>query len=141
MVYQVLGSLGLQMHPDKTLMGRIEKGFSFLGYQLSPTGLSVAQPTLDKLVARALWLDERERGEGEAASPLAAYVQRWMRWVQTGIDSPVKINGLKLVVAAGLVEPAYFLNLCRPLGDVASTLASLALSLPVQRKSIRKSTP
>lgn len=62
MVHQILTSLGLQMHPDKTFMGRIEKGFSFLGYQFSPAGLSVALPTLDKFVARALWLYERERG-------------------------------------------------------------------------------
>ncbi len=28
----VLGALGLEKHPDKTFIGRIEKGFYFLGY-------------------------------------------------------------------------------------------------------------
>jgi len=29
-------------HPDKTFIGRVERGFEFLGYQLTPQGLSVA---------------------------------------------------------------------------------------------------
>ena len=35
-VHQVLASLGLQKHPDKTFIGRIEKGFSFLSLSLQP---------------------------------------------------------------------------------------------------------
>ncbi len=32
----VLGALGLEKHPDKTFIGRIEKGFDFLGYHFGP---------------------------------------------------------------------------------------------------------
>ena len=45
-VNQVLGSLGLEKHPDKTFIGRIEKGFDFLGYHFGPDGLSVAKRTV-----------------------------------------------------------------------------------------------
>jgi hypothetical protein len=30
-VNQMLGALGLEKHPDKTFIGRIERGFDFLG--------------------------------------------------------------------------------------------------------------
>jgi RNA-directed DNA polymerase len=35
-------ALKLEKHPDKSYVGRIEKGFDFLGYHFSPWGLSVA---------------------------------------------------------------------------------------------------
>lgn len=40
-VNQVLASLGLQKHPDKTFIGRIEKGFDWLGYHIRPSCLTV----------------------------------------------------------------------------------------------------
>ena len=45
-VNQVLGSLNLEKHPDKTFIGRIEKGFDFLGYHFGPEGLSVTKNTV-----------------------------------------------------------------------------------------------
>ncbi len=42
-VNHVLNSLNLEKHPDKTFIGRIEKGFDFLGYHFSPDGLCVAK--------------------------------------------------------------------------------------------------
>ncbi len=38
-VNQALGALKLDQAPDKTFIGRIEKGFDFLGYHFSPEGL------------------------------------------------------------------------------------------------------
>ena len=35
-VNELLGSLLLEKHPDKTFVGRIEKGFDYLGYQFQP---------------------------------------------------------------------------------------------------------
>ncbi len=43
----MLGSLGLEKHPDKTFIGRIERGFDFLGYHFGPDGLSVAKKTAE----------------------------------------------------------------------------------------------
>ncbi len=36
---QVLGSLRLEKHPEKTFIGKIENGFDFLGYHFSRKGL------------------------------------------------------------------------------------------------------
>jgi RNA-directed DNA polymerase len=46
--------LKLEKHPDKTSMGRTDKGFDFLGYHFSPQGVSPAQKTIDNFVAKAL---------------------------------------------------------------------------------------
>jgi hypothetical protein len=48
---------------DKTFIGRIEKGFDFLGYHFSPEGLSVAEKTIEKFLARAVRRYEQERDE------------------------------------------------------------------------------
>jgi hypothetical protein len=32
-VNQTLAALGLEKHPEKTFVGRVEKGFDFLGYR------------------------------------------------------------------------------------------------------------
>ncbi len=63
-------------HPDKTFIGRIEKGFDFLGYHFGPDGLSVAKKTVENFVARAIRLYEQEPGEALASARLGSYVQR-----------------------------------------------------------------
>jgi RNA-directed DNA polymerase len=49
---QTFSELRLEKHPDKTFIGRIENGFDFLGYHFSPEGLSVAEKTIEKFLAR-----------------------------------------------------------------------------------------
>jgi hypothetical protein len=41
-VNQVLSSLCLLKHPDKTFVGKTERGFDFLGYHFGPEGFTVA---------------------------------------------------------------------------------------------------
>ena len=60
---QALSSLGMENHPGKTCIGRVEKGFDFLGYHLTPQGLSVAPATLARFIDRAYRLYEQERGK------------------------------------------------------------------------------
>lgn len=69
LVHQVFDALGLRMHPDKTYIGCMAKGFDFLGYAIHPGGLSVARQTLERFVARVRQFYERERG----ASSLGDY--------------------------------------------------------------------
>jgi len=45
-VNQTLNELKVEKHPDKTFIGRIAKGFDFLGYSFEPKGLSIAPKTL-----------------------------------------------------------------------------------------------
>ena len=81
----MLGSLGLEKHPDKTFIGRIETGFDFLGYRFGPDGLSVAKKTVENFVARAIRLYEQEPGEACASSRFGLYVRRWVRWAGSAL--------------------------------------------------------
>ena len=73
-------------HPDKTFIGRIEKGFDFLGYHFSREGLMVAKAALEKFVERATRLYERERERPGGPSALWEYVRRWNGWARGGLD-------------------------------------------------------
>jgi RNA-directed DNA polymerase len=66
-------------HPDKTSMGRIEKGFDFLGYHFSHGGLSLAQKTFDNFVEKALRLYEQEPPH-RRMKQLGVYYHRWRGW-------------------------------------------------------------
>ncbi len=58
-VHQVLASLQRAKHPDKTFIGRIERGFDFLGYHFWPGKLGVARKTIEHFVARIHQLYEQ----------------------------------------------------------------------------------
>ena len=51
-VNQTLNELKVEKHPDKTFIGRIAKGFDFLGYSFEPKGLSIAPKTLANFLER-----------------------------------------------------------------------------------------
>ena len=85
-VNQVLGSLNLEKHPDKTFIGRIERGFDFLGYHFRPGRLSVTEKSIENFVARAIRLYEQEPGEPSGSSRFGVYVRRWVGWVQAGLQ-------------------------------------------------------
>ncbi len=71
--------------PDKTFIGRIERGFDFLGCHFGPEGITVAAKTIEQFVARATRLYEQEPGEAFASARFGRYVQRWVRWARTGL--------------------------------------------------------
>lgn len=67
-----IGSVALEKAPNKTFIGRIEKGFDFLGYHVSPEGLTATQHTVERFVARATRLGD--------------YVSRWVKWVRGNLS-------------------------------------------------------
>jgi len=76
LVYNVLNALGMQTHPDKTFIGKGNKGFDFLGFAICPTGLTVSDATLsrrDKKIAR---LNE----QGASKRRIGLYLARWLGW-------------------------------------------------------------
>ncbi len=83
-VNQTLGTLSLEKHPDKTFIGRIERGFDFLGYHFSLAGLTVAKQTITNFIEKASRLYEQERGTVASVSPLEVYVGQWVRWAMSG---------------------------------------------------------
>jgi RNA-directed DNA polymerase len=48
----IFNKLKVTQHPDKTFIGKLSKGFDFLGYHFSPKGLSLANITIKKHVER-----------------------------------------------------------------------------------------
>ena len=80
-VNQVMAKLRVQQHPDKTSIGRIQRGFDFLGYRFSTTGLTVARQTVERCAARISRLYE----QGAAVSCIGDYVRRWRSWVKAGL--------------------------------------------------------
>jgi len=61
MVNQRLAALGLEKHPDKTFIGRIERGFDFLGYRFRLAGLTLAKQTIANLIEKASRLYEQKK--------------------------------------------------------------------------------
>lgn len=87
-VNQALDGLGLDKHPDKTFIGRVVRGFDFLGYHFSPEGLTVAKPTIRKFIEKASRLYEQKRRAPDRDTALEMYVARWRGWAKGGLVSP-----------------------------------------------------
>jgi len=75
--------LKLAKHPDKTAMGRMERGFDFLGYHFQPPGISLATQTLAKCASKALRLYEQEPPHFRVRR-LGEYLRRWHLWALSG---------------------------------------------------------
>ena len=94
---QILDTLKVEKHPDKTFIGKIEKGFDFLGYYFSREPLKVAEKTVEKHALRIIQLYEQLRikkaTSNEMASTLGLYVTRWQRWAVAGLQG-ITIEGL-----------------------------------------------
>jgi hypothetical protein len=81
-VNETLAELRVEQHPDKTFIGRIEKGFDFLGYEITSPGIEgIAQRTLDSFAKRVTRLYE----QGADPSRIGQYVQRWRKWLTSGL--------------------------------------------------------
>jgi RNA-directed DNA polymerase len=81
---QTFGELKVSQHPDKTFIGRIERGFDFLGYSFCRGPLRLAQRTLQNHATRLHRLYEQQKTEPEGAVRLNEYVTRWGALVPSG---------------------------------------------------------
>jgi RNA-directed DNA polymerase len=82
-VNQTLDELRVMQHPEKTFIGRISRGFDFLGYRISPGSLTIANKTSLNFVKRICRLYE----QGASATRIVEYVRRWCRWVLAGVST------------------------------------------------------
>ena len=69
---------------------RFKHGFSFLGYESSPSDLSLSQRSFDRMCARFCGLYE----QGASFSRLTNYVRLWIKWARSGVS--LDIEKLKL---------------------------------------------
>jgi len=78
----ILAELKVRQHPDKTFIGRISRGFDFLGYVFCSTGLqNIARKTVDKFAERVIRLYE----QGADEVRIGEYVRRWRQWARSGL--------------------------------------------------------
>jgi hypothetical protein len=96
---QTLSEHQLEKHPDKTFIGRIAKGFDFLGYQFSPAGLTVATKTIEHFVVRWHRLYEQKKTHPHRDAFLDDYVRRWWRWVYAALQDLLAPNFLFALMA------------------------------------------
>jgi hypothetical protein len=80
----------MEQHPDKTFVGRISRGFDFLGYRISPAGLiGLARQSVQQTVERINRLYEQGVGRGCSTRVteirIGQYVRRWWAWVRGGM--------------------------------------------------------
>jgi len=76
---RALNNLELEQHPDKTFIGRVERGFDFLGVHFNRQGCRVSAPALTSFTARSTRLYER----GASTRRIGGYVRRWIEWYKT----------------------------------------------------------
>ena len=78
-VNETLAELNVEQHPDKTFIGRVERGFDFLGSVMKPAGLEMAPRAIEHCVERVSRLDE----QGADLIRIGAYLKRWYSWAKS----------------------------------------------------------
>ena len=93
----ILAKLKLEKAEDKTQVGKIERGFDFLGYHFSLEGLSVATVSIlrfgERVAVRLYEVRQSvanpyygRRRNNKTPDSVSQYVQRWLKWVKSGLD-------------------------------------------------------
>ncbi|MFT5319701.1 MAG: RNA-directed DNA polymerase [Chlamydiales bacterium] len=95
-MYKAIEPLKFKIHPKKTLIGLIEKGFSFLGYYFSTELFCLAQETTDRACNKLQKLYEQH----VKSTSVTEYITRFNRWVWSGLAD----TGL---VYTALTKPFY----------------------------------
>jgi RNA-directed DNA polymerase len=85
-VNETLRELRVEQHPDKTFVGWITRGFTFLGYWITEKGVTgVAPSTWEAFHGRVARLYEQNAPLEEIRRGVELYVRRWKRWVLSGV--------------------------------------------------------
>jgi hypothetical protein len=90
-VHKIVVNLRLWLVPDKTYIGSIKKGFSFLGYKILGETLRISTTSLQRLRANINRLYEQQANN----SRLGRYLEKWLRWAKGGVNnliSPINSN-------------------------------------------------
>ena len=94
--------LRLAKHPDKTAIGRVERGFDFLGYHFKPPGISLAKQTLANCASKALRLYEQEPPHTRVRR-LGVYFRRGHCWaVSSGLAGAMADAGGGAIISSSV---------------------------------------
>jgi hypothetical protein len=81
LTHKIMNDLKLALHPDKTFIGRVRKGFDFLGYHFTQKGLWLSLLTIQRFQAKLTRLYE----QGADQICIEVYRKYWRCWVRSGI--------------------------------------------------------
>lgn len=82
LTHQILSKLKLKMHPDKTYLGAMKKGFNFLGVHFG------AQPEISKTSLEKHHVKIAQRyAQGASEASIGKYVARWTSWCRSMLHS------------------------------------------------------
>jgi hypothetical protein len=85
-VNETLRELRVEQHPVKTFIGRIERGFTFLGYWITNKGVTgVAPSAWEGFRECVVRLYEQDAPPEEIRRRIGQYVRRWKQWVFSGV--------------------------------------------------------
>jgi len=90
----IISDLGLKQHPDKTSIGKIEKGFDFLGLQFESGTVLPCKKALKRLRDKLNRLYEQEPDTSKRNIRLGQYIRRWFGWFKgvTGAKLDALLN-------------------------------------------------
>jgi RNA-directed DNA polymerase len=81
-MHAIVHRLKMRLALNKTFIGRISKGFDFLGYRFGSLGvIGLAQQTIDNHKQKLLRLDEQNASDQRVEK----YVRNWLRWARSGL--------------------------------------------------------
>ena len=104
---QTFKQLKIKQHPDKTFIGKIARGFDFLGYHFSREPLTLATKTIKNYLERLYRLYEQQQKQHatskEIACVLGHYLQRWWSWCNAGLVE-IKLDAFSYEIHRNLVN-------------------------------------
>jgi len=100
---QQLAQLKLHKAADKTYIGKISKGFDFLGYRFDGQNLTLAAKTVRKMTQKWQQLYE-QAGKNKPTSKrdsfdvgaFVRYLLRWIKWTTAGLNGVTLYGGENL---------------------------------------------
>ena len=95
-LYQLLETLKLTLHPDKTYIGRISKGFDYLGYHFEKQGITSSKKTIENCQAKLSKLFE----QGATQERIRAYCRRFKDWLTASFEPDICITLLNADVCS-----------------------------------------
>jgi len=104
---RVLDKVRMTKHPFKTFIGRIkESGFDFLGYRLGRMGQGLG-------IAWATWVNHQCKlrqlyEQGVCHKDIGEYVERWLRWVRSGVKIDFSKASEGFRYRGPRIEPFFF---------------------------------
>ena len=89
-VHEVLQRLGLRLHGSKRLIGKLSKGFDFLGYRVVPGRRLRSSAESKRRFAEKF---RRLYEQGASSMRLWRYAERWCRWRRSRLTGLVSLKG------------------------------------------------